>query len=81
MLNVWDWVVQPNCRRENPVQVTGDLVLGRGAAVLTGETTRSYSPEMRFFELEERTSPKCFLVEFVSHDLFDNEQLDRLTFP
>ena len=54
----------------NPDQVTGSLVVGRVLTVLTGETSRRYPPEVRFFELEEQTSQKRFQVEVKSRDQY-----------
>lgn len=54
----------------NPDQVTGSLVVGRVLTVLTGETSRRYPPEVRFFELEEQTSQKRFHVEVKSRDQY-----------
>lgn len=52
----------------NSDQVTGSLVVGRVLTVLTGETSRRYPPEVRFFELEDQTSQKRFHVEVKSRD-------------
>lgn len=54
----------------NPTQVTGSLVVGRVLTVLTGETSRRYPPEVRFFELEDQTSQKRFQVEVKSRDQY-----------
>ena len=54
----------------NSDQVTGSLVVGRVLTVLTGETSRRYPPEVRFFELEDQTSQKRFQVEIKSHDQY-----------
>jgi hypothetical protein len=51
-------------------QVTGSLVVGRVLTVLTGETSRRYPPEVRFFELEDQVSQKRFQVEIRSHDQY-----------
>ena len=54
----------------DPDQVTGSLVVGRVVTVLTGETSRRYSPGVRFFELEDETSRKRYQVEIKSHDRY-----------
>jgi hypothetical protein len=54
----------------NSDQVTGSLVVGRVLTVLTGETSRRYPPEVRFFELENQTSQKRFQVEVKSNDRY-----------
>ncbi|MBH0202385.1 MAG: hypothetical protein HP496_08850 [Nitrospira sp.] len=54
----------------NSDQVTGSLVVGRVLTVLTGETSRRYPPEVRFFELEDQASQKRFQVEVKSHDQY-----------
>ncbi len=54
----------------DPTQVAGSLVVGRVSTVLTGETSRRYPPEVRFFELEDQTSQKRFQVEVKSRDQY-----------
>jgi hypothetical protein len=54
----------------DPTQVTGSLVVGRVLTVLTGETSRRYPPQVRFFELEDQTSQKRFQVEVKSRDQY-----------
>jgi hypothetical protein len=54
----------------DPTQVTGSLVVGRVLTVLTGETSRRYPPEVRFFELEDQKSQKRFQVEVKSRDQY-----------
>lgn len=54
----------------NSDQVTGSLVVGRVLTVLTGETSRRYLPEVRFFELEDQASQKRFQVEIKSPDQY-----------
>lgn len=54
----------------DPTQVAGSLVVGRVLTVLTGETSRRYPPEVRFFELEDRASQKRFQVEIKSPDQY-----------
>lgn len=54
----------------NPNQVTDNLVVGRIITVLTAGTTRRYLPEMRFLELEDRTSQKRFQLRIESYDRY-----------
>lgn len=54
----------------NSDQVMGSLVVGRILTVLTGNSSRRYPPEVRFFELENQTSQKRFQVEIKSHDQY-----------
>ncbi|UVT14934.1 MAG: hypothetical protein H8K04_13975 [Nitrospira sp.] len=49
-------------------EVTGSLVVGRVLAVLTGERSRRYMPQVRFLELENQGSLKRFQVEIESPD-------------
>lgn len=51
-------------------QVTDTLMVGRAVAVLTGERSRKYLPEVRFFELEDESSQKRFQVEIMSRDQY-----------
>lgn len=51
-------------------QVTDNLVVGRIITVLTTGTTRRYLPEMRFLELEDRTSQKRFQLRIESYDRY-----------
>jgi hypothetical protein len=67
VVGLWDCATQlPSIA--DPAEVTGSLVVGRVVTVLTGETSRRYLPEVRFFELEDQASHKRFQVEIQSHD-------------
>ncbi|MBI3356061.1 MAG: hypothetical protein HY038_04695 [Nitrospirae bacterium] len=49
-------------------QITGGVVVGRVLVVITGETSRRYEPEVRFFEVEDQTTYERFNVEVKSKD-------------
>jgi hypothetical protein len=54
----------------DPTEMTGSLVVGRVVTALTGETSRRYPPEVRFFELEDQASQRRFQVEIESADKY-----------
>jgi hypothetical protein len=49
-------------------QVAGNLVVGRAITVLTGERSRRYAPQLRFFELESVDSSQRYQIEIKSAD-------------
>jgi len=51
-------------------QVAGNLVVGRAITVLTGERSRRYAPQLRFFELESVDSSQRYQIEIKSADQF-----------
>lgn len=68
---LWGWSCATELPRlVDPTQVSGSLVVGRVITVITGETSRRYPPEVRFFELEDQLSQKCFQVEIKSRDQY-----------
>lgn len=50
-------------------QVQGNLVVGRASTVLTGERSRRYAPQLRFFELESLDSSQRYQIEIQAVDL------------
>lgn len=52
---------------ESP-ETSRSLVVGRVVAVVTGERSRMYVPEVRFFEIEEQQTRERFTVEIKSAD-------------
>ncbi len=51
-------------------QVADGVVVGRALAVITGETSRWYEPEIRFFEFEDLQTHERFNVEIKSDDRY-----------
>lgn len=51
-------------------QITGNLVVGRVITVLTGERSRRYAPQLRFFELEAQDSAQRYQIDVRSADQF-----------
>ncbi len=51
-------------------QVADGVVVGRALAVITGETSRWYEPEIRFFEFEDLQTHERFNVEMKSDDRY-----------
>lgn len=49
-------------------EATKTLVVGRTVAVITGERSRIYGPEVRFFEVEDQQTRTRFNVEVKSDD-------------
>lgn len=49
-------------------EIRGPLVVGRMVVALTGETSRLYSPRVRFFELERQQTHERFTVDISSDD-------------
>lgn len=49
-------------------QAQGNLVMGRAVTVLTGERSRRYVPQLRFFELESLDSSQRYQIEIQSAD-------------
>jgi hypothetical protein len=47
---------------------TGQVVVGRILAVMTGETSRRYAPEVRLIEVENQQTSERFHVEIKSED-------------
>ncbi|MEY4705894.1 MAG: hypothetical protein RL042_2099 [Nitrospirota bacterium] len=74
----WNWVAGISlycigCAADMPpvvdlTQVKDPLVFGRVVAVITGETSRMYKPEVRFFDVEDQQSHARFNVEIKSED-------------
>lgn len=54
--------------RPEQVEVQPPLVFGRAVALLTGESSRAYEPQVRFFEVMNRESNECFSVGVRSDD-------------
>lgn len=66
-MNLW------GCVTEFPpvvdqAQVLGAVAVGKVVAAISGERTRRYLPEVRFFELEDRRTQKRFRVLIESGD-------------
>jgi len=66
-LNLW------GCATDLPpladqTQVTNGVVVGRVLTVVTGERTRRYQAEVRFFEVEEQRTQERFHIEIDSED-------------
>ncbi len=53
----------------DPLQAGESFVFGRVLAILTAPSTRTYEPEIRFFELLNRSSGERFVVSVESRDL------------
>lgn len=60
--------IPPLAELDQPHQVTGGMVVGRVLAVITGETSRKYEPEVRFFEVEDQKTHERFNVATQSGD-------------
>jgi hypothetical protein len=54
----------------DPAEIMESLVVGRVVTVLTGDASRRYPPEVRFFELENQESHRRFQVEIESADKY-----------
>ncbi len=52
----------------DPLQAGESLVFGRVLAILTAPSTRTYEPEIRFFELLNRSSGERFVILVGSRD-------------
>lgn len=52
---------------ESP-ETSRSLVVGRVVAIVTGERSRMYAPDVRFFEVEEQRTRERFTVEIKSAD-------------
>ncbi len=50
-------------------EVTGPVVFGRAMVLVTGQATRWYAPQVRFFELMNRKTHERFSVDVQSDDL------------
>lgn len=51
-------------------QITGSLVVGRVLTVSTGERSRRYTPELRFFELQAQDTSQRYQIDVRSADQF-----------
>lgn len=60
--------IPPLAELDQQHQVTGGMVVGRVLVVLTGETSRKYEPEVRFFEVEDQKTYERFKVATESGD-------------
>lgn len=54
----------------DPAEIMEGLVVGRVVTVLTGNASRRYPPEVRFFELENQESHRQFQVEIEYADKY-----------
>lgn len=66
-MNLWGCVTEVPPLIEQ-ARVTGDVIVGRVLAVITGERTRRYQPEVRFLEVEKLQTQERFNIEIESND-------------